>query len=331
MAADAPGWRLFSGDASAWDAAVEALRGPVYQTSSWAEHKAASGWTPLRALDAGPDGAPRAAVQVLRRTKGPAALLWARGGPLGEPARWDEAMRRTLAGAAGRPAVYLRVSPYHESDGPAEAGMKARGWRRPARPLDRAASFILDLAPEEAFSSNWAHNLRRAQKRCAPARAWPDPDPAEVARLYRAMESYKGVAVGLDDAALATQLRALSARLVLVRVDGPDGAPLAMRAAALCGGAGWDLLAAASPEGRRCYASYGAFWALTRELRARGAAFLELGGADPELAKGVHDFKRGTGARPVQYLGEWDWARPAGLRRLAGLAATRLAEAARGA
>lgn len=309
-------WEPFSGDDAAWDAVVEALGGPVYQSSLWAAHKARSGWRPLRARRS--DGT--AAVQALAKRVGPAAVLWARGGPVGAPAAWDSELRGLLGGLAGSPLVYGRICPYHPATPPLEAALLAQGFSRPSRPLDKNASFVLDLAPEPAalegaLSSNWGHNLRRGLKR-APARPWDAPDAAEVLRLYRAMESYKGIAALHDDADFASQLSALGPRLVAVRVDGPDG-PLALRAAAVYGGAAWDLLAATTPEGRRCYASYSAFWALALAVRARGARSFELGGADAERAKGVHDFKKGTGARPVQYLGEWDWARPAPLRPLA--------------
>lgn len=305
-----------------WDSLVAGLEGAsVYQSSAWAEHKRASGWRPVRACERGPGGSVRAAVQALRRDAGPASLLWARGGPMGEPSLWDEGLRAELSRGAG-PLAYLRVSPYREDSGPLRDSLLGLGWSRPPRPLDRGASFVLDLRGSEAqlekgLSRNWAHNLRRGLKRCAPARAWGEPDPASVLRLYRRMEEFKDIAALLGERDFFSLLSSRG-ELVFFRVDAPDGSALALRACALFGGSAWDLLAATSPEGRRCYASYAAFWSLALAVRSRGALSYELGGADPERARGVHDFKKGTGARPVQYAGEWDWSRPAFLRPLAG-------------
>lgn len=313
-------WEPFGGGDAAWDALLEPLRAPVYQSSLWARHKAGAGWTPLRARTA--DGS--AAVQVLARRRGPACLLWARGGPVGEPTAWDASMRTLLTAMAGAPLVYARLCPYRETSPALQAALASAGFARAARPLDRNASFVLDLRPtpealEAALSSNWGHNLRRGRKR-ASVRPWADPDPRQVLSLYRAMESYKGISPLHGDSDFASQLEAMGGRLAAVRADAPDGTPLALRAAAVFGSTAWDLLAATTPQGRRCYASYAAFWALALEARARGAAAFELGGADPEKAKGVYDFKKGTGAAPVQYLGEWHWASPGGAAPLADAA-----------
>jgi hypothetical protein len=63
----------------------------------------------------------------------------------------------------------------------------------------------------------------------------------------------------------------------------------------------------ASPRRRRAAA-----------LRACAARYFRRDvGVDAVHNKGVYDFKRGTGAREVRYLGEWDAARPAPVRAVA--------------
>jgi len=42
----------------------------------------------------------------------------------------------------------------------------------------------------------------------------------------------------------------------------------------------------------------------------------DLGGIDPHENPGVYKFKRQTGARPIEFLGEWDWATSSWLRWL---------------
>jgi lipid II:glycine glycyltransferase (peptidoglycan interpeptide bridge formation enzyme) len=43
----------------------------------------------------------------------------------------------------------------------------------------------------------------------------------------------------------------------------------------------------------------------------------DMGGVDPDGNKGVFDFKRGLGAQPLAYLGEWAWTSSAWVRILA--------------
>jgi len=304
----------------------------VFQSSAWAAHKKDSGWEALRL--AGEDGGRRvAAAQFLlkRPGGGPVRLLWLRGGPAGEPAAWA-GLLEAAAAAAGGP-FYARFCSYREASAEDAALLRGQGWSPTPRPLNRNATFLLDLSAGEAaleagLSSNWSHNLRRARKRCRPPRLWTNPDPAELARVYRAMEAYKGIAAQHSEEALSSLLRALGPRLALYRVDGDDGAPIALRAMARQGERAWDLLAAAGEAGRRSYATYSLLWELVLHAARDGARAYDLGGADPEAAKGVYDFKKGTGARFVDYLGEWEAARPGLLRLPASWAASRAGAAA---
>ena len=85
----------------------------------------------------------------------------------------------------------------------------------------------------------------------------------------------------------------------------------------------WDMLAAATVEARKVYASYAALWEMLLEIQRRGARTIDLRGVEPEKNPGVYEFKKGTGATFVEYLGEWDWASNALLRRGADWAVSR--------
>ncbi|MBI5597102.1 MAG: peptidoglycan bridge formation glycyltransferase FemA/FemB family protein [Elusimicrobia bacterium] len=298
-------WKRFDGDDAAWDARIAGLpEASVFQSSSWARHKAASGWEALRLVRDG------AAVQALvRRLPAGARLLWARGGPVGDPSAWDAGLRRELLRQAGGSAAYARVCPYRPADAAGEAALSAAGWRRPSRPLNPPTTYRLTLAAGPNPSANWAHNLRRGLGRCGPALPWDAPDPSEMERLYLALESYKGLAAQHRAASLASLVAGLGPRLIVRRIV-VDGKTVAMRACGVFGPVAMDLLAAAAPEARKIYASYVLLAALLDEARRAGAQAYDLGGADPIAAKGVADFKKGTGARFVETLGEWDAAAP---------------------
>ena len=315
-------WRAAALDDAAWDAALAAVPGAnAFQSSLWARHKADFGWRPLRAL-AGSESAPAAAIQALvKDLPGGAHLLWSRGGPVGDAALWNAELREILSAAAGSLVVYGRICSYRESDPGTVAALSAAGWARPERPLDRNMTYLHDLTPEPesmraALSTNWRHNLKRGEKRAA-AEDWTSPDPAEMARLFLEMESFKGLPPQHREDSLASLVKALGPALILKRAV-VDGRTVALRACAVFGGTAVDLLAAASEEARKVYASYALLWSLLVEAKRRGAAAYDLGGADPDAARGVADFKKGVGARLIETVGEWDFARPALLRRPAG-------------
>ena len=306
-------WSLFRGGDEAWDAALARAPGAnVFQSSAWARHKADFGWRPLRALTEG------AAVQALVKDLPPMRMLWARGGPVGEPALWDAGLRKTLAREAGGALFYGRICSYREAGA---AVLDAAGWTRPKRPLDKPSTYLLDLAPDveslrEGQSSNWRHNLKRGNARAVVV-DWSDPDPKEMESLYLSLESLKGLPPQHRAASLGSLARALGPALILKRAV-VDGKTVALRACAVFGDSSVDLLAAAAGEARKVYASYALLWSLILESKRRGAKNYDLGGADAVAAPGVADFKKGTGARPIETLGERDFASPAFLRAPAG-------------
>lgn len=310
-------WRAADISDEAWDKAMAALPGAnAFQSSAWARHKADAGWRAVRALT---DGA--AAQALVKDMPGGMRLLWSRGGPAGEPSLWNANLRETLAASAGGLAAYGRICSYRESDDAAAGALSASGWRRPETPLDFNMTYLLDLSPEPeallaGLSSNWRHNLKRGLVR-AEAAPWPNPDPAEMELVYRALESLKGLPPQHRAAELGSLVRALGGSLILRRAV-VDGRTIALRACAVFAGSAVDLLAAATEEARKVYASYSLLWSLIIESRRLGARTYDLGGADPTAARGVADFKKGLGARLVTTLGEWDFAVPAVLRRPAG-------------
>ena len=316
-------WRAADLSDENWDAALAAVPGAnAFQTSAWARHKADFGWRPVRAL-AGTDGAPSAAAQILVKDyPGGVRVMWARGGPVGDPVLWNDNLRETLVRTAGGALTYGRICSYAEATHGIEGEMTAAGWTRPERPLDKNRTYLLDLRAEpealkKGLSTNWRHNLKRGDARAA-VTEWSDADPKEMESLYRAMEALKGLPPQHRADELGSLSRKLGPRMILKRAV-VDGKTVALRACAVFGGSAVDLLAAATPEARKVYASYALLWALILDARSRGALTYDLGGADPVAAPGVADFKNGVGARAIETIGEWDFATPAFLRGPAGM------------
>ena len=316
-------WTPWRGDDATWDAIVEASPTPaLQQTSAWAAHRADAGWESLRFATR--DGASHAQV-LLRRGPGRTVVAWVPGGPLGAVAGAGADLAAAVRAAVGAGAAYVRVNALREARAEDEAAMTAGGWTRLARGLSSGTTMWLDLgvgaeALRAGLSTNWSHNLRRGEARNAGAGPWHDAPAAEIAALHREVAATKGITVGADvpdEATIASLLSRLGSRVVVHRCVGADGTTLAMRAAALVGDVAVDLLAATSVAGRTSYAAYATCWSLVEDCARRGVARYDLAGVDKVRNKGVYDFKRGTGAREVRYLGEWDAASPAPLRVLA--------------
>jgi hypothetical protein len=305
-------WSSFNGAASEWDDALVTLGGDFYQSHAWGEYRSATGWQLLRAIGADECDAVVAMAQMLVRRRLGATIIWIPGGAAGDCRSWAVSLPHFLRRRFG-PVTYCRANILSEHVMQLENTLPSGGWRRPGARLGTGLSLELDLrqsAPERISlaSANWRHNLKRSGKYGLIIEPWPQPDARQMAAVYRDMEDYKGLVQQYSEADLGAMIGSLGERLLVYRCLDSAGNLLAFRAAGVFRGRGWDLLAAAAPAGRKVYASHAVLWALLEACRERGARSYDLGGVDPVSNKGVFDFKRGIGARMIQYTGEWEWA-----------------------
>lgn len=316
-------WTVWQGDSGSWDELLRSFSdGNVYQCHAWGEHRSRFGWMPCRLIATDGDRTVGMAQWLVRRSRFGIAMAWAPGGPVGDVMAWGGLFRSASRKAIGARHLYCRINPLVERSSANEDDLKLSGWRQPEAALNSPESFIYQPTDDEdarlaIASGNWRHNLRRSMKQRHAVEQWHHPDPVQIHAVYAAMQSHKGLAEQFSLAALRSITEGFGDQCLVVRCMDATGRTLAIRGALLLGDKGWDILAAATPEGRKVYASHAAFWELMRHCARRGVRCYDMSGADSVRAKGVHDFKRGTGARAVTYLGEWDWATSPLLRRMA--------------
>jgi lipid II:glycine glycyltransferase (peptidoglycan interpeptide bridge formation enzyme) len=136
-------------------------------------------------------------------------------------------------------------------------------------------------------------------------------------KIYEAMQSYKDLDEQFSYQELSGLLQHFKDQLFLYRCETPEGQVIALRGCAVSGGSAWDLFAAAAPEARKVYASYGLVWELLKACQSAGVKNYDFMGVDPVHNPGVYNFKKGTGAEEVRVVGEWEWSRPALLGNVA--------------
>lgn len=320
-------WSRWEGSAAEWDAEMHSLVGwSVYQTHRWGEHRRRFGWTPVRIV-ARRNGRIVAMIQVqTRRYLSLIGLAWSPGGPVGDASVCGLPMRAAIAEATGARYLVYRLNVMRRYGDADAATMARHGWTNSQETILSGLSLLYDLSGSEAdrearLTRNWRHNLRRGQKRDIKAYHWINPDPAEMKTVYDQMHTYKGI----EHLAQQNSLESITSLItqfgddcIVVRCDDSHGRVIALRGALVMGEQAWDTFAAATPDGRKNYASYVAFWELMRLCSERGVTTYDMGGADPINNRGVYDFKQGTGARVVRFLGEWEYSQPRVLGLIAG-------------
>ncbi len=310
-------WLTFDGDDSHWESVVTGLspRSP-FHTSSWANFRAVDGWEPLRLI--ANDGS--CAIQFLIRTvRGVVVIGWAPGGPVGQlsPVLCGELLHYVRAHFP-RQLIYLRVSDFqpeisHQSD-----IYLRSGWAKSQSAFATGASLLRCLAADEAelrsaYSNNWSRNLRRGEQRSITAEEWKRPSSIEMANIHQEVVDLKQSFHGdwqANPEQLARLFQCFGDSIRIVRAIDDQQRTLAYRAAIRIGTLGYDILAATSREGRKCYASHVATHGLLALLGNSGCTEYDFGGVDPITNRGVYNFKHGAGGREFRYTGEFQTSWP---------------------
>lgn len=316
-------WKLLSRDEGIelWDKKLLEFEDFTHsQTFGWGEYRSAFGWRPYRWEATDQQGKTIAMLQgLLRVYPGKTGLLWAAGGPVGDISACGEEMMRTVVATTGMKRLYCRVNlarPYSATDALA---LHSNGWKRTLSPLLSGMSMHYDpsLAEETRLAEctkNWRHNLRRSDKYGLSMHLWGNPDIDRMYDIYCSMQDYKNLPQQFSRDELKSIFGQLGKNIVLYRCDDETGEAVSLRGCVTFGTKAWDMFAATSIKGRKLYASYGLFWRLMRHCHESGVKFYDMSGIDPKGNPGVYDFKKGTGAHPLEYLGEWEWASSEWLR-----------------
>lgn len=309
-------WQLWEGTAEEWDELLQKFTSyTVYQSHAWGEHRARFGWRPLKLVARGGGDVTAMAQILIRRYPFSIGVVWIPGGPLGDVGLWCGSLRRTIHAVVGVNFLYCRLNSMHPYSAGDELKLTSLGWRRSAHPLNSGLSLTYQptLAEDVRLtrcSGSWRHNLRRSLKRGLHTYLWQNPEPGEMMKAYISMQDHKQLKAQTSHQEIESLIEAFAEKCLLVRCDDENGNLLAFRGALVCGEKAWDIFAVATTDGRKVYASHAAFWELMKQCAERRVQWYDMSGVDPINNRGVYDFKKGTGAQDLQYLGEWGFAKP---------------------
>ena len=317
-------WQLWTGTKADWDESIQSLHNfTIYQSYAWGEHKSNLGWLTLRlvcykALEV----TAMAQIQV-KKFPFSFAIIWIPGGPVGDVLLWNKDFQHAINSAVGARYIYCRINSMLENSESSGSKLISLGWMKSKFPMLSGRSLLYKPSENEDIrqkqcSGNWRHNLRRSFKRNLFTSVWEHPKPNEMMAVYTAMQDHKKLNPQISFQEIESLIKEFDNRCILIRCDNDKGDLLAFRGALILGQRAWDIFAAATPEGRKVYASHAAFWELIKQCALRKVQWYDMSGVDPLNNPGVYDFKKGTGAHDFNYLGEWEYARPSVFRYIAG-------------
>jgi lipid II:glycine glycyltransferase (peptidoglycan interpeptide bridge formation enzyme) len=325
-------WKLMSEEVAreSWDEALLRLDDyTMFQSYAWGEYRRALGWQPCHWAAFDDQGQIVAMMLgLLRRYPLSVGMVWSEGGPVGDLSVCDEALQKAIKETTGLERIYCRFRCDRARQIEDVLQLDALGWTRSWFNLTSNYSLALDLNGEESSlidncERNWRRNLRRAGENNLTIRPWSEPNIDQIMTVYASMQALKGISEQQSRDEIQFLLRHLDDHLLLYRCDDEEGSPVSISGWIVFGNRAWMYLSATTEKGRTLHASYGLFWALLQKCRQLGMQHCDLSGIDPVRNRGVYRFKRGTGAVPLEYLGEWDWATTSWLRWLGNWAISR--------
>ena len=316
-------WELLTDEVarSTWDEALLKFDDYTpFQTYAWGEYRRGLGWQPQHWAAFNERGEIVAMLLgSVRRYPLGFGLVWAEGGPVGDLSVCDASLQEAIKETTGLKRLYCRFRCDRERHVADTLRLSAQGWNRSWFNLTPNYSMTLDLSKDEkstlgACDQNWRRNLRRANEANLTLSQWLDPDIDEVLAVYASMQSLKGLDEQLSRAEVEHLLKNFKDRLILYRCDNADGELVSLLGWIVFGKRAWAIFWATSELGRKVHASFAIFWALVQHCRGLELQTCDLAGIDPIRNQGVYRFKKATGAIPLEYLGEWDWATSPWLR-----------------
>jgi len=302
-----------------------------YQSYAWGEYRRALGWEPFRWIAFDDEEKVVAMMQAaVRRYPFGVALIWSEGGPVGDLSACNDSLQQAITQTTNLKRFYCRFRCDRRRDIEDALRLTAQGWSASWSPLTSNYSMALDLTQAEDrllanCDRNWRRNLRRADECKLSVRQWMDASVDEVLSVYTSMQEAKGLDEQLSRKEVEELLRSLKQQLVLYRCDDEKGEVVSLLGCMVAGNQACAVFWATSEAGRKVHASYATFWAVVQHCRRIGIKSYDLAGIDPVRNHGVYRFKRATGAAPIEYLGEWDWANRPWLRWFGNWAVARRA------
>jgi lipid II:glycine glycyltransferase (peptidoglycan interpeptide bridge formation enzyme) len=305
-------WKVFDGICSEWDSLLSENHS-LQQYSFWGINKVNDGWETLRLIKYAKSGYVDACVQALIKIKYNVAVVWVAGCPPELIPNIDKTFYKILIKSTGCIYVYCRISVMDEEHGNEETLLKSLHWGKPSFIINSGLSMLLDLNGgvdeiQKKMSKNWRHNLKRSNKYSLTFERWDKPDPQELYMIYQEMEVYKGIKEQYSFSQIESIIKNLGNNLILYRCLDKNKDLLAFRGIGVYGGSCLDMFAAATTKARKVYATYGLLWTIVQYCCENEILHYDLGGIDPVANPGVYNFKKGTGATKVKYIGEWEWA-----------------------
>jgi hypothetical protein len=303
-------WSLYNSDDANWKNQVSHLESTTYlHDNEWAKHLGNLGWTLCR-WHHQQDGESIAFLQgFLKRYTFGVGVIWFPDWIAGDY-KLSQDIADVLKKSLSLRFLTIRIRSHHQKNDK-ELKFLEKEFSCVSRPFDSGLTMHLDLSISidelhQGLTKNWRRNLKRSDR--LEYEIVEVRNIETIIKLYKELGEAKGIGKLFSSQQIDSLMNSYGDQIVVIGVKTPDGIVQAIRGAVIRGNKAIDILAAANSFSRKHYLSYGLCWELVNRCKSLGCADFDFNGVDPENSIGVYNFKKGTGARLVETLGEFEYS-----------------------
>ena len=303
-------WALYRGNYENWEKDVtDSKSSSHFHDNEWAENLKGLGWLLCRWEYQTSAGDIAFLQGFLKRFPFGVGVLWFPDWIVGDY-KFGNGITRVLQESLSLRFLTIHLRSHHKKN---EEELKVLGqdFSLASNPFGSGLTMHLDLAIpcveiHQNLTKNWKRNLKRSTKLDYEIIEVTDVDV--IHRLYYELSQAKGMREFLSRKQIESLVTTHRDRLVVIGSKTPDGVVQAIRGAIIRGNKAVDIFAAANVFSRKHYLSYALCWDLIIRCRDLGCDIYDFSGVDPAKNVGVYNFKKGTGAKLVETLGEFEYS-----------------------
>lgn len=306
-------WQPYQGDDDSWAEMLGDFSSKGYLNStSWGKHLSNLGWLCLR-WEFSKSGSPKAYCQSFFKSYPfRIGILWIPDGIMGD-CSYTSSLGQDLTHSMQLKHLYIRYRDSTLLNPEDYIKLLMGGWVKPKVSRSAEMTMSLDISQsteiiKRNFTQSWRKTLKKSLEMSF--EIVEVTDPRLIASLYLEMRAFKSLRAKeiYSEIQIKSIMKSFHNSIIVLGARDKEGNLVAIRGAIFLKDKATDIFAATSDAGRTLMASHAIFMGLINECKKKGCAQYDLNGIDPSNSKGVYNFKKGTGAKSLITLGEFEWS-----------------------
>jgi lipid II:glycine glycyltransferase (peptidoglycan interpeptide bridge formation enzyme) len=304
-------WYLVE-EKNVWDNIVADFIDISFKNSySWGKYQESMGWKVIRCAIRENNEIVAAAQCFYKIFFSIATVVTCPSGPIGDLSKIDLHFSFFIKNLLKSNLIYIRISSSKEYNLSDNISLEDNGWKKPNFLNTKGLSMRLSILNDNWKANirrNWKRNLNKSKELDITIKKMHPIIGNNISNLYRIMAKNKNLIHQPSKTQINKIIEHNEKAIVCVEARNINNDLIAIRAAIIFNNRAWDLFAATSDLGRKMFASYPIFLKLIKECQSLEVKSYDLSGIDPIANPGVYNFKKGTGAEEIQFLGDYEYS-----------------------